>query len=86
MFVATGLSFGPVMNRRRDRFQSRPFTAPPLVVGEQHGAQFGKLRRRILERLEHERALVACEGKQLDLVSDRAFEAVGEVLAAGVTE
>jgi hypothetical protein len=59
-----------------------PLAAPPLVIGEQDCAQLGELRRRILERREHQGALVEREPEQLHLVGNAALETVGQVVGA----
>ena len=60
------------------RLSVETLALPPLVVGEQDGAQLGQLLRRILERREHERPLVERQREQLHFVGESAFEPVSE--------
>jgi hypothetical protein len=55
-------------------YSVQTFTAFPLVIREQDGAQLSELRRRILERGEQNSALVDREPEQFHAVSGGTLE------------
>jgi hypothetical protein len=56
------------------------------MIGEEDGAELGRLLRRILERGEHERPLVQRQREQLHVGFERTLEPVGQVVGAGFTD